>query len=217
MTGTGVFHWRVRAEYPQDTATGSTPGPYSASQAFTRTIGEPANPRTDSNSDHILLSWNARLGVKYYKVQVSSTPDFTRVVEQASTDNLSFAPTMTRSTYADGGTFFWRVAGVDEDNNQGDWTEIQQIRLQPGMRVSVLGILVHKKRGKVSVTVRATNGGYLRGVLVRLSGRGMKTVSKRTNAVGKVVFKVKPKRKGKLLVTATKAGYQPAYGTVRVR
>ena len=36
-------------------------------------------------------------------------------------------------------------------------------------------------------------------------------------AGGKVVFKVKPKRKGKLLVTATKAGYQPAYGTVRVR
>src|SRR6266516_6519211 len=42
MTGTGVFHWRVRAEYPQDSANGSTPGPYSASQSFTRTIGEPA-------------------------------------------------------------------------------------------------------------------------------------------------------------------------------
>jgi hypothetical protein len=124
---------------------------------------------------------------------------------------------MTRSTYADGGTFYWRVAGVDEDNNQGDWTELQQIRLQPGMRLSVLGLLRHKKRGKVSVTVRATNGGFLGGVRVRLSGRGFKAVSKRTNAVGKVVFKVKPKRKGKLLVTATKAGYQPAYGTVRVR
>jgi hypothetical protein len=217
MTGTGVFHWRVRAEFPQDTAAGSTPGPYSASQSFTRTIGEPANPRTDSNSDHILLSWDARLGVKYYKVQVSSTPDFSRLVEQASTDNLSFAPTMTRSTYADGGTFFWRVAGVDEDNNQGDWTEMQQIRLQPGMRLSVLGLLLHKHRGKVSVTVRTTNGGYLGGVRVRLSGRGLKAVTKRTNAVGKVVFKVKPRRKGKLLVTATKAGYQPAYGTVRVR
>jgi hypothetical protein len=124
---------------------------------------------------------------------------------------------MTRSTYADGGSFFWRVAGVDEDNNQGDWTEIQQIRLQPGMRLSVLGLLVHKKRSRLSVTVRATNGGFLGGVLVRLSGRGVKTVSKRTNAVGKVVFKVRPKRKGKLTLRATKAGYQPAYATVKVR
>jgi hypothetical protein len=217
MTGTGVFHWRVRAEFPEENAAGSTPGPWSATQSFTRTIGEPGNPRTDSSTDHVLLSWNARLGVKYYKVQISATPDFTRIVEQASTDNLSFAPTMLRSTYANGGTFYWRVAGVDEDNNQGDWTEIQQIRLQPGMRLSVLGLLLHKKRGKVSVTVRTTNGGFLGGVRVKLSGRGFKTVSKRTNAVGKVVFKVRAKRKGKLLVTATKAGYQPAYGTVRVK
>ena len=217
MTGTGVFHWRVRAEFPQDSATGSTPGPYSTNQAFTRTIGEPANPRTDSNADHILLSWDARLGVKYYKVQVSSTPDFSRIVEQASTDNFSFAPTMTRSTYADGGTFFWRVAGVDEDNNQGDWTEIQQIRLQPGMRLSVLGLPRHGKKSRLSVTVRATNGGFLGGVRVRLSGRGVKTVTKRTNAVGKVVFVVKPKRRGKLTLRATKSGYQPAYATVKVR
>src|SRR5947207_7915233 len=207
MTGTGVSHWRVRAEFPQDTATGSTPGPYSATQSFTRTIGEPGNPRTDSNADHILLSWDARLGVKYYKVQVSSTPDFSRVVDQASTDNLSYAPTMpTTSAYTSGGTFFWRVAGVDEDNNQGDWTEIEQIRLQPGMRVSVTGLPRHGKKRKLTVTVRATNGTYLAGARVRLSMRGLKTVAKKTNRVGKVTFLVKPKRKGKLLVSATKTG-----------
>jgi hypothetical protein len=217
MTGTGVFHWRVRAEFPQDTTASETPGPWSATQSFTRTIGEPANPRTDSDADHVLLSWNARLGVKYYKVQISSTPDFSRIVEQASTDNLNWAPTMTRSTYAEGGSFYWRVAGVDEDNNQGDWTEIQQIRLQPGMRVSVLGLPRHGKKSKLSVTVRATNGGFLGGVRVRLSGRGLKAVVKRTNAVGKVTFLIRPKRRGKLLVSATKSGYQPAYATVRVR
>jgi hypothetical protein len=207
----------VRAEFPEASSTGTTPGPYSTTQPFTRTIGEPGNPRTDSNSDHILLSWDARLGVKDYKVQVSSTPDFSRIVEQASTDNLSFAPTMTTSSYTNGGTFFWRVAGVDEDNNQGDWTEIQQIRLQPGMRVSVTGLPRHGKRRKLTVTVRTTNGRFLAGVRVRLTGRGLKAVAKQTNRVGKVTFMVNPKRKGKLLVSATKAGYQPAYHTVKIR
>ena len=124
---------------------------------------------------------------------------------------------MTRGTYDQGGTFYWRVAGVDEDNNQGDWTEFQQIRLQPGMRMSVLGLLRHGKKGKVSVTMRTTDGSWLGNVRVRISGRGLRTVAKRTNAVGKVTFLLRPKRRGKLLVTATKSGYQPAYGSVRVR
>jgi hypothetical protein len=85
------------------------------------------------------------------------------------------------------------------------------------MRVSVLGLLKHGKRGKVSVTVRSSEGGWLGGVRVRISGRGLRAVVKRTNAVGKVTFLLRPKRRGKLLVTATKSGYQPAYGSVRVR
>ncbi len=217
MTGTGVFQWRVRAEFPQASSASETPGPYSPLQSFTRTIGEPANPRTDSNADHVLLSWDPRLGVKNYKVQISSTPDFSRTVEQATTDNTSFAPLMTIGSYANGGNFYWRVAGVDEDRNQGDWTEMAQIRLQPGMRVSVLGLPKHGKRSKLSVTVRSTTGSWLSGVLVRVTGPGMRPVAKRTNAVGKVIFKVKPKRRGKLFVRATKSGFQPAYGSVRVR
>jgi hypothetical protein len=73
MTGTGVWHWRVRAEFPKD-LTGTVPGPYMATQSFTRTIGEPANAKTDSAKDHILLSWDPRLGVKEYKVQIASSP-----------------------------------------------------------------------------------------------------------------------------------------------
>ena len=136
MTGTGVFHWRVRANFPKASG-GETPGPYSVSQAFTRTIGEPGNARTDSARDHILLSWDPRLGAKEYKVEISSSPDFSRVVERATTDNPSFAPLMTLSSYAAGGTLYWRVAAADEDRNQGDWTQIQQIRLQPRLRLSV--------------------------------------------------------------------------------
>ena len=68
-------------------------------QSFTRTIGEPVNAKTDSAKDHVLLSWDPRLGVKDYKVQIASTPDFSRIVETVTTDNPSYAPTMTQYGY----------------------------------------------------------------------------------------------------------------------
>ncbi|MFL5948860.1 MAG: hypothetical protein ACJ743_10400 [Gaiellaceae bacterium] len=216
MTGTGVFHWRVRAEFPKDT-TGTVPGPYSATQSFTRTIGEPANARTDSAKDHVLLSWDPRLGVKQYRVQIASTPDFSRILESVSTDNPSYAPTMTQYGYNGGGTLYWRVAGVDEDRNQGDWTQVQQIRLEPRLRVMVSGVARRKRSSSVRVSVLNAQGKRLSGVRVKLTGAGIRAVVKKTNAVGQVSFKVRPKRRGKLLVAATKAGYQPAYGSVKVR
>ena len=57
----------------------------------------------------------------------------------------------------------------------------------------------------------------LKGVRVRLTGAGIRAVAKTTNAVGQVAFKVKPRKKGKLAVSATKPGFQPAYGSVKVR
>jgi hypothetical protein len=215
MTGTGVWHWRVRAEFPT-TGSGTTPGPYSPLQSYTRTIGEPANAKTDSAKDHVLLSWDPRLGVKEYKVQIASTPDFSRTVESVSTDNPSYAPAMTSYGYTGGGTLYWRVAGVDEDRNQGDWSQIQQIRLQPRLRVMVSGLARHKHMSSVRVTVLDGQNRRLKGVRVRLTGAGIRAVAKTTNATGQVSFKVKPRKKGKLAVSATRSGFQPAYGSVRV-
>jgi hypothetical protein len=216
MTGTGVWHWRVRAEFPKDLS-GSVPGPYSATQSFTRTIGEPANAKTDSAKDHILLSWNPRLGVKTYKVQIASSPDFSRTVESVSTDNTSYAPTMTSYSYATGGPFYWRVAGVDEDRNQGDWTQVQQIRLDPRLRVNVSGVVRRGRMSLVRVSVVDGRGKRLMGARVRLTGKGIRAVAKRTNARGQATFKVKPRKRGKLIVSASKPGFQPAYASVRVR
>jgi hypothetical protein len=216
MTGTGVFHWRVRANFPKSTS-GEVPGPYSATQAFTRTIGEPGNAHTDSARDHVLLSWDPRLGANQYKVQISFTPDFSRTVEQATTDNASFAPLMMTSSYAPGGTLYWRVAAVDEDRNQGAWTQIQQIRLQPRLRLSVSGSPKRNRVGRVTARVVDGRGRWLSGVLVRVTGAGVKRVSKRTNVTGQVTFKLKPRKRGKLLFSASKAGFQPAYGALRVR
>ena len=49
------------------------------------------------------------------------------------------------------------------------------------------------------------------------TGVGIRAVTKKTNKLGQVVFKVRPKKKGKLYVTATKTGFQAAYGTLKVR
>jgi hypothetical protein len=217
MTGTGVFSWRVRAEFPSDSGA-DTPGPYSATQTFTRYIGEPLNLHTDSAPDHALLSWDLRQGAAYYKVQVASSPDFSRKIEETSTDNAAYAPPMTQAGYSAGGDLYWRVAAVDEDRNQGDWSPAQQIRLQPRMRISVSGFPRRGRKSRLTVRVQKYNGGWLSGVVVRMTGKGVKARSGRTNATGKVVFTVRPKRRGaRLTFRATKAGYQPAYTTVRVR
>ena len=216
MTGTGVWHWRVRAEFPAGT-TGTTPGPYSALQTFTRTIGEPVNAKTDSAKDHVLLSWDPRLGVKDYKVQIASSPDFSRVVETVTTDNPSYAPTMTQYGYTTSNVLYWHVAGVDEDRNQGDWSQAQQIKLLPRLRVSVSGLARHKHASTVRVTVMDAQGKRLSAAKVRLTGLGIRAVARKTNRSGQVVFKVKPKKKGKLFVSATKTGFQAAYGTLKVR
>jgi lipocalin len=149
-------------------------------------------------------------------VQIASTPDFSRTVENVTTDNTSYAPLMTSFGYTRGGTLYWRVAAVDEDRNQGDWTQIQQIRLQPQLRLSVSGLARHKHKGTINVRVVDGTGRLMKGVLVKVTGTGVKT-SKRTNAVGRITFKLKPKKRGKLVFSATKAGYQPAYRALKVR
>jgi hypothetical protein len=216
MTGTGVWHWRVRAEFPTS-STGTTPGPYSALQTFTRTIGEPVNAKTDAAKDHVLLSWDPRLGVKNYRVQISSSPDFSRLVESVTTDNPSYAPTMSQFGYTTAKVLYWHVAGVDEDRNQGDWSQAQQIKLLPRLRVSVSGAARHKHASTVRVTVMDAHGKRLSAASVRLTGAGIRPVGRKTDANGLAVFKVKPKKKGKLFVSATKSGFQAAYGTLKVR
>jgi len=216
MTGTGVFSWRVRAEFPSASGP-DTPGPYSATQTFTRTIGEPGNLHTDSALDHVLLSWDLRLGARQYKVQIASDPSFSHRIEETTTDNSSYAPLMIQSGYAAGGTLYWRVAAADEDRNQGDWSQAQTILLQPRMRLSVSGVAKHGRKGRLTIRAATYGGKPLAGVRVRVTGKGVKARSGRTNARGKLVLTLKPRRKGTLTFRATKSGYQATYTTMRVR
>ena len=87
---------------------------------FTRSIGEPGGLHTDAATDHLLLSWSPKLGVKQYKVQISGRPDFATTVEEVTTDNTAYAPKLSDVAYLSGNQLYWHVAGVDGDGNVGD-------------------------------------------------------------------------------------------------
>jgi hypothetical protein len=216
LTGTGIFHWRVRAEFPKQ-GYGSTPGPWSATQAFTRSIGEPGGLRTDAAPDHLLFSWSPKVGVKQYKLQVSGRPDFSTPVENVTTDNTADAPKLTDVAYLSGNQLYWRVAGVDADGNVGDFSPAQQFSVLPRLKLTVKGKLSKRRRSRVSITVKNARGTWMTGVKVRVIGAGVKAQGRRTNAFGVARFTLRPTRRGRVLFTARKAGFQPAGLTVRVR
>jgi protein-S-isoprenylcysteine O-methyltransferase Ste14 len=216
MYGTGLFHWRVRANFPS-AQFGSVPGPYSAILPFTRTIGEPTGARASVSKQHLLLSWEPKAGVKAYRVQISTRADFATSFEVVTTDNTSYAPLMTQPAYVTRAPVFWRVAGMDWGNNLGDFIPAQRIGAAKLMRLSAQGRVVRKRSTRVSITVRELGGPLLRGATVRVSGAGIRPRAARTNRAGRVRFAVKPTRRGKISFRATKAGYTPAVLTKRVR
>jgi hypothetical protein len=219
MTGTGVFQWQVRANYPKDS--GVVHGPYSALRDFTRTIREPANPSTDAGQNRLLVSWDAKTGAKEYKVQISSRSDFSPYTESATTDNTAFASAFTSSSYAAGGTFYWRVAAIDADRNQGDWTATQTFSLPAlttapppspkAFRLTSQGRLCKNRYrtvyiyAKDSVTLLPVANAS-----ARASGPGVLS-TKLTGSGGRATFRLKPTRLGRVTFRVSKSGYTTAY------
>jgi hypothetical protein len=226
MTGTGVVGIRVRANFATKLGT-STAGPWSSTIFFTRTMGEPTGAATDASADHLLFRWDAKPGAKQYRVFVSNREDFAVTVEDVTTDNTSYAPPLTHSFYLLGGTFYWRVAAVDEDRNIGDFTRAHSFTLKksagPGavqvtqrLRIGVRGRLRLRRMSRVVVTVRA-GGRVIPGAKVRGLGSGLRPRWRTTNRRGQVVFRYRPKTKARVLFQATKRGYLFGATQVRVR
>ncbi len=230
MTGTGVFGWRVRAVFPKPLGNQTQVGPWSGTTPFTRTIGEPGGVRTELSGASLLLSWNAKPGAKNYRVLVSQRADFLVAIDDITTDNLSFAPTLTHATYMQGGTFWWKVAAQDEDRNLGDFSAAQSFTLpktsggQTALtRLKLALKLVKTKKGRnVTVTVKA-NGRLASGALVRVFASGVTPRKAKTNRKGKVTFRLKKLGRGKalmrrqLLFHAAKTGFLPVSGVLKVR
>jgi hypothetical protein len=211
MYGTGIFHWRVRAEFPRSSS-GLTPGPYSTTYSFTRTIREPGGARADFARDRILLSWNAKPGARAYRVQVAGTQDFAAPVENVITDNASYAPLLKYrgARDLDTGRLYWRVAALDEGNNVGDFTQPQAIVRTRRMEVTLQGTL---RRGKKSTVVIAVanfeTAAGVPGAALRISGAGIALRRTKTSLFGSVRLSIRPRR-GTLVVKASKRGYAPA-------
>ena len=99
MTGTGVFRWRVRANFPQGRS-GTVPGPWSVTRPFTRTLGKPLGTRTVGSGHSVHFAWRPKNGAQEYLVQVSERPDFSRITDRETTDGTTYAPELRAALLA---------------------------------------------------------------------------------------------------------------------
>jgi hypothetical protein len=217
FVGLGNVRWQVRANFPK-LPLGELAGAYSPLQTFTRQIAPPTGVRWTSGRHHILLSWDSstNIGTKQYKVQVSSTNSFSRLIESHATENTSYAPTLSSLSYKDGGTLYWRVASMDPRGTVGAWTT-RTLTLGGRMVIRVKGSLRARHRAVATVTLKTRRGRAIRGGKVRVTGVGFRTVAKRTGKRGTVKFKLRPSRRGKLTFQGSKSGYQSANASLLVR
>jgi hypothetical protein len=225
MSGVGILTLKIRALFPTSSTLTRVAGPWSDPSTFTHTIREPANPASDVGVNKLVLSWDAKTGTKQYKVQVSSRADFAPYVESKSTDNPTFAPTLNSSSYASGGSFFWRVAAVDSDGNVGDWIT-RTFDLPPlttvaaplkNFQLSSTGRLYKNRTRTVTVTVKnLETSAAVYGASVRASGCGV-LVTKYTNSNGVVSFSLRPTKTGYVTFRVSKNGFATKTFTKRVR
>jgi large repetitive protein len=216
LFGPGVWRWRVRAEFPK-LPSGVVTGPWSAYVPFTRTLSEPSGAKTSVSGNHVLLDWNWKLGAKDFRVQISQRPDFATTLEDVTTDNTSYAPTLVHPFYGNGGSFYWRVAARDKAFNVGDWTTAQRIDIAQRLRVAVSGSVLRKRWSRVTVTVTDPANKRVVNAKVRVSGPGLKAKTAKTSKKGTASFRIKVRKKGRLTFSATKAGYAAGALTMRVR
>jgi hypothetical protein len=229
MTGVGVFTWTVRANFPTD-GLSTVDGPYSLPSTFTHTIPEPSGTTEEVGPRRLLFQWDPRPRADDYRVQVSTRADFATVTENWTTQTTAHAPLLTSGAYTNGGSFFWRVAMIDADGNVGDYSVARPFTL-PALgtgggstptaqrfRGSFTGYPVRNRFRTVSLTVR--NGAFqlVAGANVRISGAGVRAVTKKTGTGGKVSFRLRATRyPGRVSFRVTKLGFTAATYTRSVR
>jgi hypothetical protein len=213
--GPGVWKWKVRAEFSKG-GSGSLPGPWSNTQTFTRTFGEPLGRRVVATKTRLIFAWDAKQGAKTYHMQVASKSDFSSVVDEITVESTSYAPTLTGAGYTDGGLLYWRVAAVDSEGNQGDWTATAKVTLAKALKIATSTTPAKGKTTPVTVTITNAKGAPVAKVSVRVAGAGAIPRAKRTNKKGTVVLNVRPTSVGSLTFRATRSGYQLTTATYQI-
>ena len=114
---------------------------------------------------------------------------------------------------------------MDEDLNLGDFTRPHSFGLAKGpdavrvtqkLKLRAKGRLARRKTRKLVVTVTA-GARPVTGARVRLFGVGVKTTWKTSGRGGRVVFRLRPKSRGYVVLYASKRGYLAASSRIRVR
>lgn len=213
--GNGIWRWKVRANFPSG-ASGKVSGGYFPAQDYVRRMDRTPNVRGENTSTRVLLSWDPDPAAARYRVEISRSNAFGRTLDQVDTRTTAFAPDIASGAYADGGTYHWRVASVDDGRNTGAWTTGTFV-LPKAFRVTVSGLLRKGRRGIATAFVRGADRRAVRGARVRVTGRGLRSATRKTNREGAAAFKLRPRRASTLTFTITRKGYRDATATLVVR
>jgi hypothetical protein len=205
--GTGIWRWRVRANFPAKT--GSVSSGYFAPQQYVRTIPAPTGARAVKTGSRLLIFWDPNRIAKRYKAEISSTSGFGNRVVATDTDNTAWAPDLISQGFKDGGTLYWRVANVDDGNNVGAWTTGSFV-LPKRIAVIVNGRLRRGVRRPFVIKLQDAKGRAISKASVSATGAGMRRVHKRTGKKGTVRMFLRPRRRGTVVIRATRRGYAPA-------
>jgi hypothetical protein len=213
--GNGVWRWKVRANFP---TRGGRPvsGGYFPAQSFVRSMGSTPNVRAARTASRVLLSWDPDPAAVSYRVEISRTSGFGTGTERRTTKTTNFAPTLDGAAKTVGGTLHWRVASADAGSNQGAWTTGTFV-VPKRMRVTAVGRLRRGRAGLAEVRVKDASGRPVARALVRVNGRGLRSVARRTSTKGTVRMRLTPRRAATLTVTVTRKGYRDARTTLVVR
>jgi hypothetical protein len=220
LDGAGLWHWKVRANFPTTSVSTNVQGawsnPLSAYSTFRNSMPAPAGTVTYTSHSGLLFSWLPRAGAAHYKVEVSTRPDFGGTsLEKLQVDSPLYAPVLSSPGYVKGGNLYWRVAMVDETGNLGEFSAGRSIYLPQQLKVSALGAPRAKKSGKLVITVLDPRRNGVRGAKVVITGAGLRKKTVRTNSSGKVTVTLKPRKKGSIRISVSKAG-SPAYRSTSI-
>ncbi len=211
--GTGIFRWKVRANFAQ--RAGTVASAYSPSGAFTRVISAPTNTRLTRTRTRLAFRWDPTFAATRYVVELSSSDSFSKLLDSVTTDNSSWAPDLTRPQYARGGRVYWRVAAVDSGRNVGAYAT-GRFTTPRSINVKVTGRLRRGRTGTLKLKLTNDSGNAVAKATVRISGAGVRSLRKRSSKRGTVSARVRPRRRGTVVVTVKRSGYVDARTRVRV-
>jgi len=113
----GTYYWRVAMMDGNNRLSA-----YSAVAQFTKqypvtTLVSPLSGDTSPTTPTFV--WTPVNGALRYKLEISTVPNFSALYDSVETNNTRYTP-LTR--YANG-SYYWRVAIIDRDNNYGPFTD----------------------------------------------------------------------------------------------